>query len=291
MKKVVTVITPTYNRKNTLKKLYHSLLEQTDYNFEWLIIDDGSTDNTDKVIADFQNDKFTIKYLKKSNGGKHTALNVGMSLIKTELTFIVDSDDLLIKNAIEIINNVWNKYKKEKLAGMIFLKKNFQDEIIGNKFNEVKVGNYLDIINNDIKGDKAEVWVTDILKKYPFPSFQNEKFLGEGIVWISIAEKYNVLFRNEAIYMCEYLDTGLTKSGRKLRIKNPLGRILYSKVLLKQKINIKVKIKEIMMYTIYSFFAKRKLVKIYQEITYKKLFIILLPFSYMVYLYWKYKYE
>ena len=108
----ITILTPTYNRGENLKKLYKSLLKQKDNRFEWLIVDDGSTDGTKKIIDEFLMDsKINIKYLYKKNGGKHTALNLGIKEINTDLIFIVDSDDYLNDNAIQSINEVHEKYR------------------------------------------------------------------------------------------------------------------------------------------------------------------------------------
>ena len=106
----VAVLTPTYNRAYILDKLYLSLEEQTIKDFVWYIIDDGSTDDTESLISSFSCKEFSIKYTKKENGGKHTALNVGISQIEEELTIIVDSDDTLTKDAIETIKRDWDKY-------------------------------------------------------------------------------------------------------------------------------------------------------------------------------------
>ena len=104
MDNLVTILTPTYNRSKFLKKLYDSLLSQTNKNFEWLIVDDGFTDNTKTIIEHFIDENLIkIKYIKKENGGKHTALNVGIKEISTKYTFIVDSDGLLVDSPIQTI--------------------------------------------------------------------------------------------------------------------------------------------------------------------------------------------
>lgn len=108
---LITVLTPTYNRGHLLSNLYHSLLEQTTADFEWMIVDDGSIDNTSDVVESFQADgHFSITYLHKTNGGKHTALNFGIARINTPLTIIVDSDDRLLQNATREIESLYYKY-------------------------------------------------------------------------------------------------------------------------------------------------------------------------------------
>lgn len=208
----ITILTATYNRANKLKKLYNSLLKQTNKNFEWFIVDDGSTDDSEKVINNFiKEGKIPILYEKKQNGGKHTALNVGISKIKSRLTVIVDSDDWLCDDAIDLIYKFDQKYKNSKelkLCGYSFLRKYPSGKINGKNFRtDELIGSYIDIrINQEIDGDKAEVWYTEILKKYPFPEFENEKFLGEDVVWIEMAKKYNMVHIKKVIVVSEYLD-------------------------------------------------------------------------------------
>ena len=178
-KVLITVLTPIFNRKKLIARLYNSLKKQTCYNFEWLIIDDGSTDDLELVINNIiQNEtKFNIRYFYKENGGKHTALNYGISKAEGKLLFIVDSDDFLTSKAIERIT-YWEKtiHDKNRICGLGFCKGMDENTIIGTSF----TGNYLDATSLErakfnINGDKAEVFYTDILKKYPFPEFKNEK--------------------------------------------------------------------------------------------------------------------
>jgi len=117
-KTIVTVVTPTYNREKEIVNLYKSLCLQTNQNFLWMVIDDGSTDNTEGFIKSLDNGShsFTIKYIKKDNGGKHTALNIAFEIVNTELLFIVDSDDVLTPQAIETVVNDWDKYHDYQLC-------------------------------------------------------------------------------------------------------------------------------------------------------------------------------
>ena len=121
---MLTIITPTYNRENTLKNAYHSLLDQTNKDFEWLIIDDGSKDNTKKLVKEFiKENKITITYHYKENGGKHTALNEGIKKAKGDYILILDSDDTLTKDAVHLVLTSWKKYaNNQKIAALSFLK-------------------------------------------------------------------------------------------------------------------------------------------------------------------------
>lgn len=229
---MITVFTPCYNRAHTIERLYHSLVLQTNKNFEWIIVDDGSTDNTEQIVNVFikESNDFPICYFKKENGGKHTAINFGVQKANGEAFFIVDSDDWLPKNAIDRIIYYFDQIKNKKdFAGICGNKMLPTKEIIGKTFD----GEVLDITALERKkfniiGDKAEVFKTEILKKFPFPVFENERFLSEGIVWNRIAfDGYKLRFFNENIYYGEYLNDGLTKNLRKMYRENPVGYLTY----------------------------------------------------------------
>ena len=195
--KLITILTPTYNRASLLHKLYDSLLMQTSFNFEWLIIDDGSKDNTKEVVETFKNEKFIIKYVFKENGGKHRALNFGIDNIETPLVFIVDSDDWLTNDAIESIEDYYNKYQdSEKIAGFSFLRKYPDGKInVSTGRLEPFIDSYFNIrVKENRIGDMAEVYFTEILKNNHFPEIEGEKFIGEDIVWLEISKKYDLLF-------------------------------------------------------------------------------------------------
>ena len=230
---LVTVFTPTYNRKDLIERLYQSLLQQTKKNFEWLVVDDGSTDSTEKYFSDLltKQQPFPIRYIKQENGGKHRAINNGVKNALGELFFIVDSDDNLTENAIDKINQwVATLDNYHKWAGISGLKGFSKDSVVGqhSKFS------YVDAKNNErrkynLLGDKAEIYFTDVLKQHPFPEIPGENFISEEIVWNAIArDGYYLRWFNEIIYICDYLDGGLTKDISKDR-NNPQGRLLWAK--------------------------------------------------------------
>lgn len=295
----VTILTPTYNRKDNLINLYNSLLKQTNNNFEWLIVDDGSTDNTNMKVNEFiKEDKIKIIYYEKENGGKHTALNFGISKIDTDLTFIVDSDDWLKDNAIDEILSIHSKYKdKEDICGYSFLRMFSNGEINGKTSDkEEVVSDYIcaRINGDDMNSDKAEVWKTICLKEYPFPEFKGEKFLGEDVVWIPLALKYKMVFLNKPIYISEYLENGLTKNRRKNNIKSPNGCYYKSKLIIdiskEKKINLKYLMKNIMQYIIYGNFSNKSFKELFKKCNRKFEFLILYPVSWIIYLKWKKEY-
>ena len=282
---LISIITPTYNRREYLGKLYDSLVKQTSKNFQWIVVDDGSIDNTGELVGEFlreQEHGFKIQYIYQENGGKHTALNKAMEVVDTELVFIVDSDDYLPSDSIQIISSYYEKFnsikEQENLCGYSFLRCHADGEVNTAYFPEnEKIDSYCNVrINGNIGGDKAEVYYTDILKKYPFPVFEGESFLAEDVVWMQMSGPYNMVHINENIYTCDYLEGGLTNSGRRMKSKSPRGMMLRSKVYLDDsKVCFKVKIKMMLLYIIYGHFAKSKIKDMYDSVQQKLIFVIL----------------
>ncbi len=307
---MITILTPTYNREKNLGHLYESLTKQINRNFEWLVIDDGSTDNTKALIQSFiEAQSFPIIYIHQDNGGKHTALNRGINLAKGELLFIVDSDDWLSEDAVQIILDYHNKYvtrkEADKLCGYSFLRVYSNGEVNTGEFPEdEKIDTYRQQrINNNLLGDKAEVYYTDILKRYPFEVFEGERFMPEDAVWLKMSGPYNMVHINKAIYISDYLEGGLTKSGRKMKVFSPYGMMYRSAVYLKDpQVKLKVKVKMMMLYQVYSRFAvmrdkEKKLTD--QQIVEKRkrvviskglLYFLCIPASTLIYMRWNKKY-
>lgn len=232
---ICTVMTPTYNRGYKILDLYKSLQEQTNKNFEWIVVDDGSTDNTEDLFKEILKDKndFKIFYYKIENGGKHRAINYALDRANGKYFFIVDSDDKLPKESIEIIFKWFKTIEtKNNFAGIGGLRKyDNTGKIIGKTFKEEYVDcTSLERNKFNILGDKAEVFYTEILKKYKFPTFENEKFLSEAVVWNKIArDGLKIRWFNEATYEGNYLEDGLTKNLENHYKKSPKGFALYLK--------------------------------------------------------------
>ncbi|MBO5215686.1 MAG: glycosyltransferase family 2 protein [Clostridia bacterium] len=232
---MITVFTPTYNRAYIIDNLYRSLLSQTDKDFEWVVVDDGSTDDTAKYFEKvLKNDNgFNVTFVSVPNGGKHRAINKGVTLAKGEMFFIVDSDDYLTADAIEKIKKWKGTLPADcKWAGVSGARGYANGRVIGQMECE---GEYVDATNLErekkkLLGDKAEVYFTDVLRKYPFPEFENEKFLTEEVVWNKIAyDGYQIRWFKDIIYVCEYIEDGLTKSGDAKYINNPRGVLYWAK--------------------------------------------------------------
>lgn len=284
--KTITILTPTYNREGLLTKLYHSLCEQTSQDFCWMVVDDGSQDQTAALVQQMiAEQRVDIRLLTKPNGGKHTALNKGIAQIETELTFIVDSDDALPQDAVETILDYHGKYKPERekysLCGYSFLRFYSNGEVNTAFFpKEEEIDTYLQVrINGGIGGDKAEVFYTDVLKEYPFPEYDGEKFLPEDIVWMQMSERYRMVHINRCVYISDYLEGGLTKSGRRMKLRSPKGMVLRSEIYLNNKqVNYKVKVKMMLLYHIYGKAAGYSLRELMKRIRHKALFAVcLLP--------------
>ncbi len=226
----ITIFTPTYNRASLLYRLYESLSNQTDKDFEWIIVDDGSTDNTKTVVDDIihRNTDFHIIYNYQENGGKHRAVNHGLDLAQGKLFYIVDSDDILPETSIATIREIESQLPQEgKWAGVAGLKGYISsNQAIGNSF---KNRDFVDATSVErdkyhIYGDKAEVVYTDIFRQFKFPEFENEKFLTENAVWYAIANAgYKFRWFNKIIYLGEYRDGGLTDNYERLKTQNPRG--------------------------------------------------------------------
>ena len=188
----ITVFTPTYNRAHLLDKLYTSLVIQTNRDFEWLIVDDGSIDDTKDVVQSFiKDDKIKIRYIFQENGGKHRAINKGLDHTKSELFFIVDSDDYLIPTAIEKIIYKYKTIENSKeFAGISFNKGFTENKLVGKTFSL----DYIDCTNlergkKNILGDKSEIYRTEILRNIKFPEIEGENFMSEIVYGMKLLGK------------------------------------------------------------------------------------------------------
>ena len=272
-----TVFTPTFNRKELLEKLYKSLQKQTFKDFEWLIVDDGSTDGTKEKVEEFLSEKkLEIKYYFKENGGKQRAYNFATEKANGELFICLDSDDEYVENGLEIILKYWKKYEKNAdIAGMGYLSTYPNGEIIGSSFPEKEmISTQFEIYNKyGVKGDKGLMFRTEIIKKYKFPVFEDEKFITEAVVYNRICEKYKMVYVNEKIEIKEYQEDGLTAKYNNLLLRNPKGQAFYHNEINSQKLTLKQKVLNNAVYYKFCKVAGYKFEKIFQE-SKSKLFLI-----------------
>ena len=279
---MITVLTPTFNRGGGLQSLWDSLQKQTVKDFEWLVVDDGSTDGTKNLITQLQEKSdFPIRYIYKNNGGKHTALNVGIQTICSELIFIVDSDDCVTDDAVESILKIHKKYRSQNnICGYAFLRAFPDGKINGKKFDvDERIGSYIDVrVNGDDTGaDKAEVFKTHCLKEFPFPEYPNEKFLGEDLVWVRMARKYEMVHINKAIYVGNYLEDGLTNNRRKHNIASPIGCMHRAEEFMESDLRTRYRIKGGLQYIVYGRFAGVKVVDLIRKSRHKVLATVCTP--------------
>ena len=227
----ITVFTPTYNRAYIIDELYNSLKKQTFIDFEWLIIDDGSTDCTYEKVKNWSadNTKFPIRYYKFENSGKQKEINRALDLARGELFFTVDSDDLLTADALDKINQ-WEKTipQCEKFCGFA----GSDGDMTGKAINPIFSEEYVDATFFNryaetgmfIGHDRPGVFYTDVHRQYRYPEFEGEKFIAEAVVWNRMAKDgYQIRCFNDVIYLIEHQEDGYTKKISQILIQSPKG--------------------------------------------------------------------
>lgn len=236
----VTIFTPTFNRAYILGNLKDSLLRQTNKDFEWLIIDDGSSDSTYILVQKWIDEikDFPIRYYYEQNGGKCRAINKALDLANGELFFTMDSDDYLSDDAVEKIIK-WEKEipRDQKFCGIIGNAGYSVEETVNKKFKEeyidtnmLEVYEYKEEGSYVLSGERAHVFYTEIHKKYRYPEYENENFMTEAVTWNRMAhDGYKVRFYNDIIWIYQYQNDGLTQSGQRLFLNNPYGYGLWMK--------------------------------------------------------------
>ncbi len=209
MKKTLTVFTPTYNRAHTLGRTYKSLCQQTCQDFEWLIIDDGSTDDTKELCQTFIDEGIIpIRYIYKENGGLHTGYNTAYANITTELNVCIDSDDFMPNDAVEIILTTWKKRGSEKYAGVLGLDF-YSDtkEPIGGMFPESMDECFFPnlYLHNIHHGDTKQAMRTDLMRTVaPQVGFSGEKNFNPSYMLVQVLDEYPILVVNKNLCFVEY---------------------------------------------------------------------------------------
>ena len=245
---MITILTPTFNRAHLLPRLFESLTHQTDFNFEWLVMDDGSTDGTSDLFVGktFLSAPFPIRYYWQENGGKHRALNAGVKQAKGDFIFIADSDDWLLPQSVAIVGLHTSAIADDNtFAGVAGLDVFDDERIVGTGLPQDIIDcNAMDTrYRYHVDGDLKEVFKTAVLQEFPFPEIQDEKFCPEQLVWFRIAQKYKLRYFNTPIYVAEYQPNGITAFIIRVRMLAPQATCMMYAEMLAYKIPFKEKIK------------------------------------------------
>ncbi|MFB9057609.1 glycosyltransferase family 2 protein [Mariniflexile ostreae] len=288
----ITIFTPTFNRAYCLHQCYDSFVSQTNKDFLWLIIDDGSTDNTKALVDSWiQENKIKIQYHYQENQGMHGGHNAAYRLIETELNVCIDSDDFMPSNAVEIILKHWKTIEnKPEYAGLIGLDADKTGAIIGTKIpNTVKSTTLYDVYNtHGVLGDKKLVYRTEVVKKYPpYPIFKGERFVPLGYLYQLIDQDYVLHPVNEVFCIVEYMADGSSMNILKQYRKHPKGFAFSRKSRMALAKNPKDKLKNTIHYISSAMFSKNW--NFIKESPNKGLTLLAIPFGIALNLYIRYK--
>ncbi|MBP1148774.1 glycosyltransferase family 2 protein [Methylocaldum sp. RMAD-M] len=276
-----TVFTPTYNRARLLAEVFESLKAQTFTDFEWIIVDDGSTDDTRARVEEWQASAgFPIVYVHQENRGKHVAINQGLMLASGEFFLIQDSDDLLLPHTLKRFHEIWNAIppeEKESLDGVMGLCAYRDGSIVPKRFprDSMDMSHREYWFEMNMKGDKCYFVRTERLRSYPFPEIPGEKFLAEGVVFNRLNPRFRCV--NEVMRIIQYLPDGLTAKARAIRYRSPRGARLYYGEAVRLPTGIKPKLKNMANFIRYSVHAGESLYASLAEVGFPLLFGISLP--------------
>lgn len=258
----LTVFTPAYNRAHTLSRTYDSLKKQSNKDFIWLIVDDGSSDSTEELVKAWQKKEkeFEIQYIYKENGGMHTAHNVAYENIHTELNVCIDSDDCLSDDAVNLIWNAWQEVKDKDYAGLIGLDADLEGNIIGKGFpKDLKETTLVGYYASGGSGDKKLVYRTDVINKYaPYPVFEGEKYVALAYKYRLIDQDYKLAVIPEILCNVEYQADGSSGTMWKQYLKNPKGFAFWRKICMQYPESKKRKIIDCIHYCSSSMIAGNK---------------------------------
>lgn len=277
----LTVFTPAYNRAHTLGRCYESMCRQKNKNFKWLIIDDGSKDNTKELVKKWMEKEngFEIIYEYKQNGGMHTAHNRAYELIDTELNVCIDSDDMLADDAVEKILSFWDKNGNKKYAGMIGVDADLEGNIIGKRFpKNLKSTTLSGYYRNGGAGDKKLIYRTEIMKSYPdYPVFKGEKYVGLDYKYLLCDQEYELLVLDEVLCNVEYQADGSSANMLRQYLNNPKGFAFLRTVYMQYDKTFKRKFMNCIHYVSSSILSKNK--QFLKETPEKGLTILAIPFG------------
>ena len=230
----LTVFTPAYNRAHTLPRTYESLCRQDNKGFVWLIVNDGSTDETETLVRTWQtrDNGFEIRYIYKENGGMHTAHNTAYENIDTELNVCIDSDDCLSDGAVDKILSKWEKVRNQGYAGIIALDADLTENVIGAGFpNGMTETTLMGYYASGGSGDKKLIYRTDVINRYPpYPVFEGEKYVALAYKYRLIDQDYKLAVLDEIVCNVEYQSDGHGRGMWKEYIRSPKGFAFWRKI-------------------------------------------------------------
>ena len=286
----LTVFTPAYNRAHTIGRTYESLCRQTNKDFCWLIVDDGSTDNTRQLVEGWiAEGRIPIRYIYQQNQGMHGAHNTAYRNIDTLLNTCIDSDDYMPDDAVDKILNCWNEHGSEKVAGIIGLDVTEDGSVIGTRFPEGMTTTTLQgFYSAGGKGDKKMVYRTDVIKRYPeYPLFEGERYVGLAYKYMLIDQDYELITINEPLVVVEYQQDGSSFNMFKQYWNNPRGFAFYRKAEMKTTKSLKRKFKVCVHYVSSSIISRNW--RFPQESPEKLLTVLSIPSGVALYFLIKYK--
>lgn len=255
----VAVFTPTYNRAYKLPDLYASLLRQTNKDFIWLVVDDGSSDNTRQLIQSYIDEgKVSIRYIYRENGGKQRAHNTALEHCNEELFFTVDSDDYLVDTAIEQVIDTWNEWRdRPNIAGIIALcGKSSTEPLKGRLPHKVTTTKIYDLYGKyRFASDAALIYSVALLREYPYDVVNGEKFIAESYVYLQIDDNYQLAILDSILMVREYLPDGYTQSARRVARENPRGYMKVKKLYLERASNARDRLESCALYLVGAYFA------------------------------------
>lgn len=285
--KRLTIFTPTYNRAYCLGNCYESLKRQTSKDFVWLIIDDGSTDNTNEWVSSWiAENVIEMRYHRQENQGMHGAHNTAYEIIDTELNVCIDSDDFMPDDAVEKINAFWDEFGSEHVSGIIGLDSYIDRRIIGTKLpGHLERSTLFELYNKHrVTGDKKLVYRSELTRQYPYPIFQNEKYVGLSYKYYMLDQNYEMLLMNEIICCVEYLPDGSSMNMLKQYRRNPKGFAFFRKELMKLPFaSLSFKYKQAIHYVSSSLISNNP--SFIRETPYKTLTLLAVPIGIMLYWY------
>ncbi|MCR6106828.1 glycosyltransferase family 2 protein [Salipaludibacillus agaradhaerens] len=288
----LTVFTPTYNRGYCLHQCYESLKRQTNKHFIWLIIDDGSTDNTETLVKQWIDEQeLNINYVKQANQGMHGAHNTAYETIDTELNVCLDSDDMFHEEAVDRILSFWKAYGSNKVSGFVALNANDEGDILGSELPKgITSSTLFDLYyKHGITGDKKLIYRTEVAKNFPYPLFEGEKYVGLAYKYYKLDEQYPLLLMNQVVCLVEYRSDGSTMNMLRQYKTNPKGFAFYRHQLMTLSLaNTTFKFRQAIHYVSSSLLSKNK--AFFKESPAPWLTVAALPFGVCLYVYINFKF-